>query len=137
MADKDEQLAQFQVLYSYPVIMILGSFISNFQSITGCDAERAQFYLESSNWQLDLAMASFYEGDGDQGMDLGAAPASDPAPPAAPGAGGQGGQPPAQAGRINIMEDSDSEEEDGQAFFAGGSTNSGTNVSQCEVNILV
>lgn len=109
MADKDEQLAQFQ-------------------SITGCDAERAQFYLESSNWQLDLAMASFYEGDGDQGMDLGAAPASDPAPPAAPGGGGQGGQPPAQAGRINIMEDSDSEEEDGQAFFAGGSTNSGTNI---------
>jgi len=110
MADKDEQLAQFQ-------------------SITGCDAERAQFYLESSNWQLDLAMASFYEGDADQGMDLGAPPASDPAPAAATGGGGQ---PPAQ-GRINIMggggeEDSDSEEEDGQAFFAGGSTNSGTNI---------
>ena len=75
-------------------------------------------------------MASFYEGDADQGMDLGAPPASDPAPAAATGGGGQ---PPAQ-GRINIMggggEDSDSEEEDGQAFFAGGSTNSGTNVSQ-------
>ena len=86
--------------------------------------------MESSNWQLDLAMASFYEGDADQGMDLGAPPASDPAPAAASG----GGQPPAQ-GRINIMggggeEDSDSEEEDGQAFFAGGSTNSGTNVSE-------
>ena len=84
-------------------------------------------------------MASFYEGDGDQGMDLGAAPAADPAPSSSPGGGGQGGQggqPPAQAGRINMMEDSDSEEEDGQAFFAGGSTNSGTNVSQCEVNIL-
>ena len=66
MADKDEQLAQFQV----NIIPILsGSFLYpsiKLQSITGCDAERAQFYLESSNWQLDLAMASFYEGDADQ-----------------------------------------------------------------------
>merc|ERR1711936_951018 len=66
MADKDEQLAQFQ-------------------SITGCDADRAQFYLESSNWQLDLAMASFYEGDGDDaGMEVGGsgvpAPAAVPTP---------------------------------------------------------
>ena len=35
----------------------------NFQSITGCDAERAQFYLESAGYALDLAMASFYEGE--------------------------------------------------------------------------
>ena len=36
-----------------------------FQSITGCDAERAQFYLESAGYALDLAMASFYEGEGE------------------------------------------------------------------------
>ena len=79
-------------------------------------------------------MASFYEGDGDQGMDLGAPPApgaSDPAPPAA--SGGQTGAG-TLAGKVNLMggggeDDSDSEGEDGQAFFAGGSTNSGTNVS--------
>lgn len=119
----------FVELYGVKTFCSINKVFSHFQSITGCDAERAQFYLESSNWQLDLAMASFYEGDADQGMDLGAPPASGPAPPAAPG-----GQPPAQ-GRINIPEDSDSEDEDGQAFFAGGSTNSGTNVSQCEVSI--
>jgi len=107
MADvnKDEQLAQFQ-------------------SITGCDADRAQFYLESSNWQLDLAMASFYEGEGD--MDTEAAPAEPPsaAPPSA--------APPAAAGagKINILpggnnDDDDSSDEDGQAFFAGGSQHSG------------
>jgi len=111
MADRDEQLAQFQ-------------------SITGCDADRAQFYLESSNWQLDLAMASFYESDADTGadmadMDTGAAPASAADPPAAPQAA------PAAAGRINVVkpredeEDDDSSDEDGQAFFAGGSSHSG------------
>jgi len=110
MSENDEKLAQFQ-------------------SITGCDAERAQFYLESANWQIDLAMASFYEGEGD--MDVvgdqdpavvAAPPAADPVPPVAvPAAGG--------VGRINFptgggsdSEDSDSEQ---QAFFAGGSTHSG------------
>jgi len=106
-ASRDEQLAQFQ-------------------SITGCDSERAQFYLESSNWQLDLAMASFYEGDGD--MDVAAEPVgpagADPAPPVP--------APAAAAGKINIVgganDDDDSDEEEGQSFFAGGSTHSGTNI---------
>ena len=112
MADKDEQLAQFQ-------------------SITGCDADRAQFFLESSNWQLDLAMASFYEGDGDTGpadMETGAA---DPPPAAA------ASQAAPAAGKINIVsgnndddDEDDSSDEDGQAFFAGGSQHSGNVVSK-------
>jgi len=106
MADNDEKLAQFQ-------------------SITGCDSDRAQFYLESAGWALDLAMASFYEGDGGEGeggeggaaAPAAAAPPGDaPAPPAAP------------QGRINIgtmdVSDSDSDEEQ-QAFYAGGSSTSG------------
>ena len=40
----------------------------HFQSITGCDAERAQFYLESAGYDLALAMASFYEGEGEVGI---------------------------------------------------------------------
>jgi len=110
MSENDEKLAQFQ-------------------SITGCDAERAQFYLESANWQIDLAMASFYEGEGDMDVvgdqdpaAVAAPPAADPVPPVAvPTSGG--------IGRINFptgggsdSEDSDSEQ---QAFFAGGSTHSG------------
>jgi len=102
MADNDEKLAQFQ-------------------SITGCDAERAQFYLESAGYALDLAMASFYEGEGEgDGGDVGAG-AQEP-PPQAPAS-----QPQAQ-GKINIgtmdVSDSDSDEE-GQAFYAGGSSTSG------------
>jgi len=113
MSENDEKLAQFQ-------------------SITGCDQERAQFYLESANWQIDLAMASFYEGEGD--MEVGgdqapaaAAPAPVSAPPAAevpkPAAAASGG-----IGRINFGgagSDSDDSDSEQQAFFAGGSSHSG------------
>jgi len=107
-ANKDEMLAQFQ-------------------SITGSDSERAQFYLESSNWQIDLAMAAFYEGDGEEGGAGAGAQAAGAAPqqPEAPQ------QPPPsqpQTGKINFgtmdVSDSDSDEE-GQAFYAGGSSHSG------------
>jgi len=104
-ADKDEQLAQFQ-------------------SITGCDADRAQFYLESSNWQLDLAMASFYEGDGDDaGMEVGGSGV--PAPAAAPTPAEN--VPSASGGHINFVSDDQDDDSDSeqQAFYAGGSTNSG------------
>jgi len=102
-----------------------------FQSITGCDQERAQFYLESANWQIDLAMASFYEGEGDGDMDVGAPAAEVGAPPATdpeaakPGGGvGAGGN----IGRINFGgggSDSDDSDSEQQAFFAGGSSHSG------------
>jgi len=102
MADNDEKLAQFQ-------------------SITGCDAERAQFYLESAGYDLALAMASFYEGEGEGEGEVSAAGVQEPSPQA------PASQPPPQ-GKINIgtmdVSDSDSEE-DGQAFYAGGSSTSG------------
>ena len=75
-------------------------------------------------------MASFYEGDGDQGMDLGVPPPeAAAADPTAAAAGPPAGGGPAAAGKINFVsggdDDSSDEGEDGQAFFAGGSTNSG------------
>merc|ERR1712106_1106087 len=95
MSENDEKLAQFQ-------------------SITGCDQERAQFYLESANWQIDLAMASFYEGEGD--MEVGGEQDL-----AAAGGGG--------IGRINFGSgggsDSDDSDSEQQAFYAGGSSHSG------------
>ena len=37
------------------------SLIAQFQSITGVeDAERATFLLEASNWNVDLAISSFF-----------------------------------------------------------------------------
>jgi len=114
MSENDEKLAQFQ-------------------SITGCDQERAQFYLESANWQIDLAMASFYEGEGDMEVggeqDLAAAapqaaapPAADPAAPKAAAGGGGIGRINFGSGGGSDSDDSDSEQ---QAFYAGGSSHSG------------
>ncbi|XP_076637853.1 NSFL1 cofactor p47 [Colletes latitarsis] len=37
--------------------------VSQFTDVTGVESERAQFYLESSAWQLEVALASFYEND--------------------------------------------------------------------------
>jgi len=112
MSENDEKLAQFQ-------------------SITGCDQERAQFYLESANWQIDLAMASFYEGEGDMEVGGDQAPAAAPAPVAAPPAA-EVPKPAAAAsggiGRINFGgtgSDSDDSDTEQQAFFAGGSSHSG------------
>ena len=130
MSERDEQLAQFQVGCSL-LRSNLCHFLPFLQSITGCDADRAEFYLESANWQLDLAMASFYEADGEEaGMDIGGeGGAPDPAPAPAQPAGAPGG-----VGRINIVSGSQEDEEDDsdseqQAFYAGGSTNSGNMVS--------
>jgi len=105
--------------------------IADFQSITGCDVERAKFYLESANNQLDLAISSFYESDGMETSEpvpeepQAAAAAAPPAAAAGPLAAA------AAAGGLNVRmrgmeddEDSDSEEE-GQAFYAGGSSASG------------
>jgi len=87
--------------------------IAQFQDITGADAERAKFYLESANYQLDLAMANYYEGDAEE--EAVPQPMDD--------------TPGGERGRITLPgEDSDSSEEEGQAFFAGGSTSSGQQI---------
>jgi len=105
MAGNDEMLAQFQ-------------------NITGCDSDRAQFYLESSNWQLDVAMASFYEGDQDGDMDV--MDQGEPAKETQPAAEDVAAPPGSRIRTLDVS-DSDSDEE-GQAFYAGGSTNSGQQI---------
>lgn len=38
------------------------ALIAQFQSITGLDdAQRATFFLEASNWNVDLAISSFFD----------------------------------------------------------------------------
>ena len=72
-------------------------------------------------------MASFYEGDADEaGMEVEGGGAAAPAPaPSEPASGGGAG------GRINLVSDDQDEDSDSeqQAFYAGGSTNSGNMVS--------
>ncbi|XP_068214868.1 NSFL1 cofactor p47 [Palaemon carinicauda] len=103
------------------------SLISQFAAISGADNERAKFYLESAAWNLESALGSFYEeGEESPTEPLGVRPEAEGAPttPQRPSA-----QPNPQA-RINMIgQDSDSsEDESGQAFYAGGSTHSGQQV---------
>ncbi|MPC20998.1 NSFL1 cofactor p47 [Portunus trituberculatus] len=118
MADKEEKVAQFS-------------------AVAGVDAERATFFLESAAWNLESALSSFYEqGEEEEaaaregsGENLGERPEAD-------GAAGSPQKLPSQAAiqraLVNIMDqDSDSGgsgEEDGQAFYAGGSEHSGQQV---------
>ena len=36
-----------------------------FQQIASTDPERSRFYLESANWNLDVAVSAFFENEGD------------------------------------------------------------------------
>jgi len=107
--------------------------IAQFTGVTGSDPERAQFYLESAAWNLDMAIASFYDGDdGDADMPAAPMPQQESTPPEATSRA-QDPRAPQQPSRFATMgsmrqdEDSDNSE-DGQAFYAGGSETSGQQV---------
>jgi len=126
------------------------ALLAQFQDVTGSDSDRAGFFLESSNWDLDVAVGSFFESGGEMAMDQ-AAPAAQPAAEAAaaeppksaarPPPASRGGIGPNVAG-INRsggegMEDDDDgdegeessdDENSGQAFYAGGSSTSGQQI---------
>lgn len=119
--------------------------ISNFTSITGTSTERAKFYLESSGWQLAVALASFYENDGDGGdsepevigpptiinQDSDDEVVSQPSSESASAAfkATQKTTNSRFATLANLSKDTgSSDEEEGQAFYAGGSEHSGQQV---------
>ena len=71
-ADHDIMITQFQVcnnkidqenLINFFVKMDHYETVTVFQDITGQDADRSRFYLESSAWDVELALGSFYESD--------------------------------------------------------------------------
>lgn len=130
--------------------------ISEFVNITGADAERSKFYLESTAWNLELALQTFYDEpevpiDERSSLDvLNQAIREDIQPPdlsnllrtaredsededmdnsgAAGGSGGARKKQPAKSGGFatlgslrNQQEESDSDDEGQQAFYAGGS----------------
>ncbi|XP_059086981.1 NSFL1 cofactor p47-like [Tigriopus californicus] len=116
--------------------------ISQFQGITGQDVDQSRFYLESADWKLDMAMSSFYEND-DQGaggalpeaMDAAPAAAAPPPVAAAPPTSRRPARDTGGSSRIATFgslrganRDSDDSEEEGQAFFAGGSDTSGQQI---------
>lgn len=112
--------------------------IAQFCGVTGSDSSRAKLCLESAAWNLQLALASFYE-DHDESMDRSSSrePSPEPVePPKSPKhvtIASDKGKPPARSsGRIkglaDLTRDDSGAEEEGQAFYAGGSERSGQQV---------
>lgn len=131
MSDLSEQLAQFC-------------------DITGASEDRARFFLESSGGQLEVALASFYENENDNDMDPGspeilettsAHPEPQPAPASELRSTGskksksKSKTKSSSSSRVrtlaSLKQDSDSDDsgnEEGQAFYAGGSDSSGQQI---------
>ncbi|XP_031422592.1 NSFL1 cofactor p47 [Clupea harengus] len=99
--------------------------VREFVAVTDVDEERARFFLESAGWDLQLALASFYEdGAEDDIVTL-------PQPESGSVSRSAG---PSEQNRVTSFrdlmheEDDDSDEEEGQRFFAGGSERSGQQI---------
>jgi len=98
------------------------ALIAQFQSITGLDdAQRATFFLEASNWNVDLAISSFFDDpDGAVNVEPQVAPS---VPSTAQSSGATGGQANIKKEDVDepMVESDDSDKEDdfGQAFYAG------------------
>ncbi|XP_071548788.1 NSFL1 cofactor p47 isoform X1 [Panulirus ornatus] len=102
------------------------TLISQFTAVSGVESERARFFLESAAWNLESALSSFYE-EGDEEAE--SEPLGDR--PEAEGAPSPPQRPSSQPTPLQSMMDHDSEsssEEEGQAFYAGGSEHSGQQV---------
>ncbi|XP_062396567.1 NSFL1 cofactor p47 isoform X2 [Sardina pilchardus] len=99
--------------------------VREFVAVTDVDEERARFFLESAGWDLQLALASFFEdGAEDDIVTL-------PQPESGSVSRSAG---PSEQNRVTSFrdlmheEEEDSDEEEGQRFFAGGSERSGQQI---------
>ncbi|XP_078034991.1 NSFL1 cofactor p47 [Augochlora pura] len=112
--------------------------VSQFTDVTGVESERARFYLESSGWLLEIALASFYENDDirpaalipEQTEDSTAeeeyTQASDTEMEGQPSK--ETPKPKSRFATLNDLKDKESSPEDAQTFYAGGFENSGQQV---------
>ena len=136
-AGKDEKLAQFQVKRPFAQLLFKTLTLScnfiKYQDVTGIEGDRATFFLESANWNLEMALGSFYENLG-QDEDMEAAPPAAEAAAASPAVDPEPSKPTAAktGGNVSMLSassgDSDEDDEQGQAFYAGGSTSSGQQI---------
>ncbi|XP_077500314.1 NSFL1 cofactor p47-like isoform X2 [Amblyomma americanum] len=108
--------------------------IAQFCGVTGADSSRAKLCLESASWNLQLALAAFYE-DPDESMDRSSSREASPDPPKSPKhvtIAGTDKPPVRSSGRIrgfsDLANDDSANEDEGQAFYAGGSERSGQQV---------
>ncbi|CAH2058529.1 unnamed protein product, partial [Iphiclides podalirius] len=117
--------------------------LRQFRDVTGADEARSRFFLESANWQLEVALFSFYENGGNSDDNpvnptpaLAAVPTlsdsdmeSPPASPVRPQKKEKKKQGSSKFATLDsLQQDSSSEEDEGQAFYAGGSERSGQQI---------
>ncbi|KAL5287507.1 NSFL1C family protein [Megaselia abdita] len=122
------------------------SLVSQFKDITGSSEENAKFYLESANWSLEDAISSFFESDNAVNVPsdndspnepTASVPENSKALPKSSsdgegfvkkGNGGNGGGAKPKFATLTTINKDSSDEEEGQAFYAGGSERSGQQV---------
>ncbi|XP_075419986.1 NSFL1 cofactor p47 isoform X2 [Tenrec ecaudatus] len=98
--------------------------LREFVAVTGAEEDRARFYLESAGWDLQIALASFYEDGGDEDIVT--------ISQATPSSVSRGTAP--SDNRVTSFrdlihdQDEEEEEEEGQRFYAGGSERSGQQI---------
>ncbi|KAI1890284.1 hypothetical protein AGOR_G00152160 [Albula goreensis] len=99
--------------------------VREFVAVTDVDEERARFFLESAGWDLQIALASFYEDGADD--DIVTLP--QPEGPSVPHPTGPRGQARVTSFR-DLVQDEQQEggDEEGQRFYAGGSERSGQQI---------
>ncbi|XP_045762474.1 NSFL1 cofactor p47 [Maniola jurtina] len=115
--------------------------LRQFCDVTGADESRCKFFLESSNWQLDVALSSFYEHGGNiEEADNEPAPPppimhlsdsdmeSPPLSPVMPEKKEKKKPKDPHFGTLASLQQESSSEEEGEAFYAGGSERSGQQI---------
>ncbi|NWR23587.1 NSF1C protein, partial [Agelaius phoeniceus] len=98
--------------------------LREFVAVTGAEEERARFFLESAGWDLQIALASFYEDGGDE--DILTLPQPTPSS-ISRGTGASDHRVTSFRDLVHAQEEDD-EEEEGQRFYAGGSERSGQQI---------
>ena len=98
--------------------------LREFVAVTGAEEERARFFLESAGWDLQIALASFYEDGGDE--DILTLPQPTPSS-VSRGTAASDHRVTSFRDLVHAQEDDD-EEEEGQRFYAGGSERSGQQI---------
>ncbi|KAM3958395.1 LOW QUALITY PROTEIN: NSFL1 cofactor p47 [Aphomia sociella] len=111
--------------------------LRQFCDVTGADEERSKF-LESSNWQLEIALSSFYEHGGNVEEPTASGPFGNlsnsdmDVQPRSPAKSQEKDKKKTTTSKFatleSLQQESSSDEEEGQAFYAGGSERSGQQI---------
>ncbi|XP_059056208.1 NSFL1 cofactor p47 [Achroia grisella] len=112
--------------------------VRQFCDVTGADEESSKFFLESANWQLEIALSSFYEHGGNVEEATASGPYAslsntdmDVQPTSPVKSKEKDKKKPTNtkfATLDSLQQESSSEEDEGQAFYAGGSERSGQQI---------